>query len=112
MLLPSIRESDPDDVVLADGFSCRTQIHELDSGGKEAIHLAELLSRAQRGEHGVSCIPKRSGARLPRFVGQAALTAGVGALLALALRRAAKSVGNQPQQLTRLRALHRVVKRF
>jgi hypothetical protein len=30
--------------VLADGFSCRTQIHELDSGGREAMHLAELLA--------------------------------------------------------------------
>ena len=50
VLLPAIRGSSPDDVVLADGFSCRTQIHELDSGGKEAIHLAELLARAQRGE--------------------------------------------------------------
>ena len=36
-------------VVLADGFSCRTQIHELDSGGREAVHLAELLNRARRG---------------------------------------------------------------
>ena len=36
-------------MVLADGFSCRTQIHELDSGGREAVHLAELLNRARRG---------------------------------------------------------------
>ncbi|KUL41304.1 hypothetical protein [Streptomyces regalis] len=33
-------------MVLADGFSCRTQIHELDSGGHEAVHLAELLASA------------------------------------------------------------------
>ncbi len=49
VLLPALRSADPDAVVLADGFSCRTQIHELDSGGREAIHLAELLDRAQRG---------------------------------------------------------------
>jgi Fe-S oxidoreductase len=49
VLLPALRSSDPDAVVLADGFSCRTQIHELDSGGREAVHLAELLDRAQRG---------------------------------------------------------------
>jgi hypothetical protein len=30
--------------VLADGFSCRTQIQDLDSGGHEGIHLAELLA--------------------------------------------------------------------
>ncbi|HEY3941173.1 MAG TPA: FAD-binding and (Fe-S)-binding domain-containing protein [Acidimicrobiales bacterium] len=45
-LLPALRRADPDAVVLADGFSCRTQIHQLDSGGREAIHLAELLARA------------------------------------------------------------------
>ncbi len=43
VLLPALRDADPDAVVLADGFSCRTQIHELDSGGREAVHLAELL---------------------------------------------------------------------
>jgi len=50
VLLPSVRSADPETVVLADGFSCRTQIHELDSGGREALHLAELLDRARRGE--------------------------------------------------------------
>jgi FAD/FMN-containing dehydrogenase/Fe-S oxidoreductase len=43
-LLPKLRDASPEAVVLADGFSCRTQIHELDSGGREAIHLAELLA--------------------------------------------------------------------
>jgi FAD/FMN-containing dehydrogenase/Fe-S oxidoreductase len=49
VLLPAVREADQQAVVLADGFSCRTQIHELDSGGREAVHLAELLDRARRG---------------------------------------------------------------
>ena len=44
VLLPRLRAADPDVRVLADGFSCRTQIHELDSGGHEGIHLAELLA--------------------------------------------------------------------
>ncbi|TQE32238.1 FAD-binding oxidoreductase [Streptomyces ipomoeae] len=44
VLLPRLREADEGTVVLADGFSCRTQIHELDSGGHEAVHLAELLA--------------------------------------------------------------------
>jgi Fe-S oxidoreductase len=43
-LLPRLRSADPDTVALADGFSCRTQIHGLDSGGKQAMHLAELLA--------------------------------------------------------------------
>jgi FAD/FMN-containing dehydrogenase/Fe-S oxidoreductase len=45
-LLPKLREANPGAVILADGFSCRTQIHELDSGGREAMHLAELLATA------------------------------------------------------------------
>ena len=44
-LLPALRSADPDTVALADGFSCRTQIHGLNSGGKEATHLAELFAR-------------------------------------------------------------------
>ncbi|CAM5337894.1 FAD-binding and (Fe-S)-binding domain-containing protein [Streptomyces aurantiogriseus] len=43
-LLPRLRATAPETPVLADGFSCRTQIHELDSGGHEAVHLAELLA--------------------------------------------------------------------
>ncbi|MGA8464362.1 MAG: FAD-binding and (Fe-S)-binding domain-containing protein, partial [Trebonia sp.] len=41
-LLPRLRSASSGAVVLADGFSCRTQIHELDSGGRDAMHLAEL----------------------------------------------------------------------
>jgi Fe-S oxidoreductase len=49
VLLPKLRSAPEEAVVLADGFSCRTQVHELDSGGREAIHLAELLERARNG---------------------------------------------------------------
>ncbi|GLX18900.1 oxidoreductase [Streptomyces lavendulae subsp. lavendulae] len=41
-LLPSLRTAAPDTAVLADGFSCRTQIAQL--GGQRARHLAELLA--------------------------------------------------------------------
>jgi FAD/FMN-containing dehydrogenase/Fe-S oxidoreductase len=44
VLLPRLRAADAGTVVLADGFSCRTQIHQLDSGGHEGRHLAELLA--------------------------------------------------------------------
>jgi Fe-S oxidoreductase len=44
VLLPRLRAADAGTVVLADGFSCRTQIHQLDSGGHEGHHLAELLA--------------------------------------------------------------------
>lgn len=48
-MLPAIRRATADTEVLADGFSCRTQIAELDSGSRAAHHLAELL--AARIEH-------------------------------------------------------------
>ncbi|NKI43258.1 FAD-binding and (Fe-S)-binding domain-containing protein [Streptomyces physcomitrii] len=41
-LLPSVRQSPPDTVLLADGFSCRTQLDQL--GGVEGRHLAEVLA--------------------------------------------------------------------
>jgi FAD/FMN-containing dehydrogenase/Fe-S oxidoreductase len=48
VLLPRVRNADAETVVLADGFSCRTQIHQLDSGGREGVHLAELLAATHR----------------------------------------------------------------
>ena len=44
-LLPAVRAAGPDAVALADGFSCRTQLDHL--AGRRALHLAELLARAQ-----------------------------------------------------------------
>ena len=41
---PRSRGRDPDAVVLADGFSCRTQLDQL--GRTPGRHLAELLARA------------------------------------------------------------------
>jgi FAD/FMN-containing dehydrogenase/Fe-S oxidoreductase len=46
VLLPRLREADAETAVLADGFSCRTQISQLDSGGKEGRHLAQILAAA------------------------------------------------------------------
>lgn len=40
-LLPALA-ADPDAVVLADGFSCRTQVDQLTD--RKAVHLAELLA--------------------------------------------------------------------
>ncbi|MEO6616343.1 MAG: FAD-binding and (Fe-S)-binding domain-containing protein [Marmoricola sp.] len=40
-LLPAVRAAGPGAVVLADGFSCRTQLDDL--AGRRALHLAELL---------------------------------------------------------------------
>jgi len=41
-LLPAVRAAAPDTVVLADGFSCRTQLEQLSD--RRGVHLAELLA--------------------------------------------------------------------
>ncbi|ORA31201.1 FAD-binding and (Fe-S)-binding domain-containing protein [Mycobacterium aquaticum] len=41
-LLPAVREAAPGTVVLADGYSCRTQLHDL--ADTRGLHLAELLA--------------------------------------------------------------------
>ena len=42
-LLPRVREADPDTLVLADGYSCRTQIEQ--GTGRGSLHLAQVLAR-------------------------------------------------------------------
>jgi hypothetical protein len=40
-LLPAARAAGPDDVIVADGFSCR---HQISGGsGRKAVHMAVLL---------------------------------------------------------------------
>ena len=43
-LLPAVREADPDDLIVADGTSCRHQIADL--GGRAAVHSVRVLERA------------------------------------------------------------------
>ena len=47
-LLPAVRRAGPGTAVLADGFSCRTQIGH--GTGRTAVHLAELLAAGLDGE--------------------------------------------------------------
>jgi FAD/FMN-containing dehydrogenase/Fe-S oxidoreductase len=44
VLLPAVRQTDPDTLIVSDGFSCREQI--LQATGRKAAHLAEVLQRA------------------------------------------------------------------
>ncbi|MEU6737743.1 FAD-binding and (Fe-S)-binding domain-containing protein [Streptosporangium sandarakinum] len=46
-LLPAVRAAGPDTLVLADGFSCRTQLEQAGTG-RRALHLAEVLAAAGR----------------------------------------------------------------
>jgi FAD/FMN-containing dehydrogenase/Fe-S oxidoreductase len=45
-LLPKLRETPADVLVVADGFSCRGQIEQLD--GRRALHVAQVVQRALR----------------------------------------------------------------
>jgi Fe-S oxidoreductase len=47
-LLPAVRHAPPGSVVLADGFSCRTQLEQL--GGVQGTHLAQLLASHLTGD--------------------------------------------------------------
>ncbi|MET8584903.1 FAD-linked oxidase C-terminal domain-containing protein [Streptomyces collinus] len=47
-VLPAVRAAAPGSLVLADGFSCRTQIEE-GGTGRRALHLAEVLALALDG---------------------------------------------------------------
>ena len=94
VLLLRLRDADPATVILADGFSCRTQIHELDSGGREAMHLAELLDAVQRGDLPAS-LPEEHAAPRPippsqaaRLAATAGVLAGTAATVAVAVARA------------------------
>ncbi len=46
VLLPAVRAAAPGTIVVADGFSCRTQIEQ--STGRRALHFAEVIEMAER----------------------------------------------------------------
>ncbi|MCF3128896.1 FAD-binding and (Fe-S)-binding domain-containing protein [Streptomyces olivochromogenes] len=84
-VLPAVRKAAPDSLLLADGFSCRTQIEQGDTG-RRALHLAEALALGLDGplpsEHperlaGRPDVPSRT-ARWAATAGAAALTATTG----------------------------------
>ncbi|ETK37123.1 FAD-binding and (Fe-S)-binding domain-containing protein [Microbispora sp. ATCC PTA-5024] len=62
-LLPAVRDAGPETLILADGFSCRTQIENAGTG-RQALHLAELLASAIRGDD-LGPYPERRIARRP-----------------------------------------------
>ncbi len=46
VLLPAVRQAKEDELIITDGFSCRTQISECTD--REALHLAQVLQLAKR----------------------------------------------------------------
>ncbi|MBV7697335.1 FAD-binding and (Fe-S)-binding domain-containing protein [Streptomyces sp. TRM70350] len=85
-LLPAVRDADATTLILADGFSCRTQVEQAGTG-RRPLHLAEVLAAALRGGSTEPERPSRPGPRAllrPAAAGGAA----VGALtMALLLRK-------------------------
>jgi FAD/FMN-containing dehydrogenase/Fe-S oxidoreductase len=95
VLLPRLRGAEVETVVLADGFSCRTQIHELDSGGHEGVHLAELLASGLPGvggsaygvAPGVRPAPPGRWGKAVALASAASAAVAAGGLVARAVRR-------------------------
>ncbi len=50
VLLPAVRATDDDTLIVADGFSCREQISQ--GTGRRTLHLAEVLQLALRQSRG------------------------------------------------------------
>ncbi|WP_269048538.1 (Fe-S)-binding protein [Paenarthrobacter sp. Z7-10] len=105
-LFPALRAADDDDVVLADGFSCRTQIEQGEAGGRQGIHLAELLAAALHGdpampgrrpEESYSVRPhtSRSASSLALAVLGVALASGLAGATAMAARLHRRSGGRR-----------------
>lgn len=90
-LLPAVRAAAPGSLLLADGFSCRTQIEE-GGTGRRALHLAEVLALGLDGT-----LPSEHPERLARRPGQPsrtvrwATTAGATALTAAAAAAAGRA---------------------
>ena len=82
VLLPAVRQADPETLIIADGFSCREQISQTTK--RKALHLAEVIQMAMHGEgwnteqpQGVSAEDHRArAATTAGLVGGAALVAG------------------------------------
>jgi hypothetical protein len=83
VLLPKVREASPETLVVADGFSCRSQIEQGDTG-RGALHVAEVIKLA-REQGSIPAYPERAlseGAPRRLRVRRVALALGVTAALA------------------------------
>ena len=79
-LLPAVRAAGRDELVIANGFSCQTQIGQ--GTGREPKHLAEVLASALSGPHAPEPLNNGRHQRSGALTG--ALVAG-GAVLAVGL---------------------------
>jgi hypothetical protein len=87
-----VRDVAADSFVLADGFSCRTQIEQAGTG-RTPVHLAEILAGGLRGEPPRPERPAQPGAaEYARLGTLVAAAAGAGAATTTVLARRRKRV--------------------
>jgi hypothetical protein len=100
-LLPAVREAEDSTVIMADGFSCRTQIAQ--ETDRQGLHLAEVIRMAQEegvGVRGVDIygqpeaeLRERRKASRRRARMEALVALGALGLAGMAIARAAKKDG-------------------
>jgi len=91
-LLPKVRKAAPDTLIVADGFSCRSQIEQAHTG-RRALHAAQVLALARdHGPDGPGSYPERAAPDRPagnrHLLRTAVVAAGAAAVAgAVAIRK-------------------------
>jgi len=98
-LLPAVRAADPDELLIADGFSCQTQIAQ--GAGRQAQHIAQVMASALAREDKPVAVTdgrsRQSGVLTGALVAGGAILAG-GLLLRSLARRSHASGGENESQ--------------
>ncbi|MGD9734610.1 MAG: FAD-binding and (Fe-S)-binding domain-containing protein [Solirubrobacterales bacterium] len=97
-LMPAVRGAGERTILIADGFSCKTQIETLTE--RRALHTAQVLKLAMEAEHGAETLHPRPESGMPDVVlngdgrgREAALIGGVAAAIGVAAGAAAMARG-------------------
>jgi Fe-S oxidoreductase len=90
VLLPKVREAPPETILVANGFSCRSQIEQASGTARRALHSAQVLQLARKQgpaepgrypEHAAAAPPRPTTARrVSRAAAAAAALAGFAAV--------------------------------
>lgn len=95
-LLPAVRAAANDTILLADGFSCRTQVRDLQDGPEAArrpLHVAELLAEALQGRSRSDAPRREVATGLTRRDVRTLALLGAGWLVARRWRRSGRRPG-------------------
>ncbi len=100
-LLPAVRDADQHTYIVANGFSCKTQVKDAGTG-RQPLHLAQLmkLAREQTDTGTSQRVERRAAAALPqpplrRRVGRLAAVGAVGAAIATGVAVATRTVTHE-----------------